>query len=425
MAEPSASATSTPTPVASASSTSTPFRAAGASFGMNVKALMIDGKVAPNFGNSDATVSVALPAAWPTASNDEKLIAAAMGTLSRLDSSFPDQGSGGVFTGTGTYYEVGVPTLVASVKGGYFGVADVKDGSLKVGRFYPFSFQTKVMPVFSKCADIPLTCVAGAPGAAYATQPFDVQALPIDALGAELKNFRGVFGREIALSAYDSAGGATLNPPAAPAQLSSASIPALKATETNALLRTTASYALPEPFSRIKPASSAWTGPTPIFLRASSVDTKELTVTSKQAGTSLEAGITILNGRLRLSTIAGSELLRLPVTEEAQFWKPGSPAGAWTNNLADNSATPTAIAFSACKRNLLVSNACFSGLQMTPKDLVFTKGTARFFIAAPGAGRTGSTMFNMLGAPAWLPSTLTQAIFGVYKSNFIYMRELY
>jgi hypothetical protein len=62
---------------------------------------------------------------------------------------------------------------------------------------------------------------------------------------------------------------------------------------------------------------------------------------------------------------------------------------------------------------------------MTPKDAAFTKGTARFFIAAPGASKTGSAMFNMTGAPAWLPSTLTQAVFGVYKSNFIYMRELY
>jgi hypothetical protein len=97
----------------------------------------------------------------------------------------------------------------------------------------------------------------------------------------------------------------------------------------------------------------------------------------------------------------------------------------WLTNVADTGATPTAIAFSACKRNLLVANACYSGLQMTPKDTTFTKGAGRFFINAPGPGKTGSTMFNMLGAPAWLPSTLTQAVFGIYKSNFLYLREVY
>jgi hypothetical protein len=127
-----------------------------------------------------------------------------------------------------------------------------------------------------------------------------------------------------------------------------------------------------------------------------------------------------------LSTVPGSELLRLPVTMDAQFWyKPASGAGSWTGNLADTGATPTTIAFSACKRNLLVANACDSTLKMTPKDAVFTAGTGRFFIAPPGAGKTGSAMFNMTGAPAWLPSTLAQAVFGVYKSNFIYLREVY
>jgi hypothetical protein len=194
----------------------------------------------------------------------------------------------------------------------------------------------------------------------------------------------------------------------------------------NASLHTAVSYALPVPFVRTLPASTAWTGPTPIFLRATAVDTPNvLTVTSKQADTTLEAGIMILNGRLLLATVAGSELLRLPVTMKAQFWLPSGANGNWTTNVADASATPTTIAFSTCKRNLLVSGACYSGLAMESRDAAFTAGSGRFFISAPGAGKTGSAMLNMTGAPAWLPSTLAQAVFGAYRSNFIYLREVY
>jgi MSHA biogenesis protein MshQ len=415
----------------SATSTSAPFLAAGAPFSMKVDALMVNGVAAPNFGNGDAAVTVALPTALPTATADEKLIAAAMGNLPKLETAWPNPASGGAFTGTGVFAEVGVPTLVASVTGGYFGIDDVKTGTLKAGRFYPFSFQTVVAPMFSECTKITKlpVCTTGVRGASYATQNFSVSVIPLDVNGNAVQNFRGVFGDKLDLSAVDSAGSVSALSPGGGA-LTASTVAALPATGSYDAMVATASYALPVPFNRALPASTAWSPSLPIYLRATAqtaVDSGgKVKLTSKQLDKSLEDGVTILNGRLRLSTVPGSELLRLPVTMDAQFWyKPATGAGTWTGNLADTGATPTAIAFSACKRNLLVANACYSGLQMTPKDAVFTAGTARFFIAPPGAGRTGSTMFNMTGAPAWLPSTLAQAVFGVYKSNFIYLRELY
>jgi uncharacterized repeat protein (TIGR01451 family) len=413
---------------ASVSSTSAPYRAAGMPFPVKIDALMANNVAAPNFGNGDASID--LVAATPPAAGttDEKAMAAAMGNMPDLVTTGMDTGAGGAFTGTATFGEAGVIVLTASVDGGYLGVDDVTDATQKVGRFYPFAFRTTVTPVFAKCTDIFAACLATTPGAAYATQAFDVAVRPVDAAGSEIQNFRGVFGDPVTLSAFDSAAGSVANPPASPAgaSLTAATIPALKATETNALLHTAVSYALPVPFNRALPASTAWTGPTPVFLRATAVDTPNvLTVTSKQADTSLEAGITILNGRLQLTTTAGSELLRLPVTMKAQFWLPGGANGTWTTNSQDNSATPTAIAFSNCKRNLVVATACYSGLQMTGRDAAFVAGQARYFIAAPGAGRQGAAMFNMTGAPLWLPSTLAQAVFGVYRSNFLYLREAY
>jgi MSHA biogenesis protein MshQ len=415
----------------SATSTSAPFLAAGAPFPMKVDAMMVNGMAAPNFGNGDATVTVALPAALPTATADEKLIAAAMGNLPALATNWVTPASGGAFTGTGVFAEVGVPTLVATVTGGYFGVVgDVRDAVLKVGRFYPFSFQTVVTPTFPDCSKISKlpVCPAGVPGAAYATQNFLVNAIPLDVNDNPVQNFRGVFGDEITLSAVTSVGATSALAPGGGA-LTASAVAALPATGSYDAMVASAAYALPVPFNRTRPAATAWSPSLPVYLRAttkSQLDSAGVKLTSKQSDTSLEAGLMILNGRLRLSTVPGSELLRLPVTMDAQFWyKPASGAGSWTGNLADTGATPTTIAFSACKRNLLVANACDSTLKMTPKDAVFTAGTGRFFIAPPGAGKTGSAMFNMTGAPAWLPSTLAQAVFGVYKSNFIYLREVY
>jgi uncharacterized repeat protein (TIGR01451 family) len=412
---------------ATVTSTSAPFRAAGMPFPVKVDALMVNGAAAPNFGNGDATIDLVptTPPVTGTAAeqSDATAMRAAMGSVPDLAVTGMAAGSGGAFTGTATFSEVGVILLTASIDGGYFGVDDVTDAALKVGRFYPFAFRTTVTPVFAKCTDVFSTCATTTPGAAYATQAFDVSVTPVDAASKEVKNFRGVFGDDIILSAFESAAGSIQNPQGA---LAPAKIPALSATGTNALLHTAVSYALVRPFARTLPASTAWTAPTPIFLRATADDVAgTLTVTSKQADTTLEAGITILNGRLQLSTVAGSELLRLPVTMKAQFWLPNANGGAWTTNVVDNSATPTTIAFYTCKRNLLVANACYSGLSMTARDTVFAAGAGKFFIAAPGAGKTGSAMFNMTSAPAWLPSTLAQAVFGAYRSNFLYLREVY
>jgi MSHA biogenesis protein MshQ len=414
--------------VASATSSSGPYRAAGATFPITVDALMVNGAAAKNFGNGDAAVTVTF--ARPSASADDKTMAAAMGAFPDVTTTGLKVASGGVFTGTGTFYEVGVLEIGASIDNGYLGTNDVTDAVLKVGRFYPFSFQTKVTPVFPECAKVNklVTCPTGVPGAAYATQGFTVKVVPLDVNDKPLQNFRGVFADTLILTAVDGAGSASALAPAG-GVLTATKVARLPATGTIDALLATASYALPAPFNRALAPATAWTASAPIYLRAtaeSAVDTAGARLTSKQADISLEDGILILNGRLRLSTVPGSELLRLPVTMDAQFWyKSATGPGSWIGNQADTGATPTTIAFSNCRRNLLVSASCYSELKMTPRDTVFTAGTARFFIAAPGAGRTGSAMFNMTGAPAWLPSTLAQAVFGVYKSNFIYIRELY
>ena len=416
---------------ANASSGSAPLLAAGAPFTIKVDALMSNGVAAPNFGNGDASVTVALPAALPTATADDRLIAAAMSNLPALATTW-NGAAGGVFTGSATFTEVGVPTLIAIVTGGYFGVAnDVRDAVLKVGRFYPASFQTVVTPNFVDCSKISKlpVCPAEVRGASYATQNFAVRVIPLDVNGEPVQNFRGVFGDQLELTAVASAGAASVLAPGV-GVLSAPRVPALPASGSPEAMVVNASFALATPFDAARPATTAWSASLPIFLRATAekaVDSGGQTrLSSKQAVKSLEDGVMILNGRLRLGTVPGSELLRLPVTMDAQFWyKPATGAGVWTGNIADTGATPTTIAFSRCRRNLQVGNACDSNLKMVPKDAAFTAGSARFFIAPPGAGKTGSAMFNMTGAPAWLPSTLAQAVFGIYKSNFIYLRERY
>ena len=56
--------------------------------------------------------------------------------------------------------------------------------------------------------------------------------------------------------------------------------------------------------------------------------------------------------------------------------------------------------------------------------LPLKEGVATFWLRAPGAGNSGSAEYQM-NDPAWLPSTTGRAVFGVYKSPLLYLREMY
>jgi hypothetical protein len=147
-----------------------------------------------------------------------------------------------------------------------------------------------------------------------------------------------------------------------------------------------------------------------------------------------EGGIMVVHGRLQLANAFGSELLRLPVRMNAQYWT----GTLWDNNSADSISTVRGdckilssdckILFSDCKKALVKDGKCNLGLLKTAADPDTLKdGAGTILLAAPGRGNTGSAWLEVVDLDnlPWLPSTRARAVFGIYKSPLIYIREVY
>lgn len=170
------------------------------------------------------------------------------------------------------------------------------------------------------------------------------------------------------------------------------------------------------------------TSRTNIYIRA--IDTDGVT---SQRATSVEGGVQVVSGRIKISNAYGSEQLPLPLTATVQYW--GGTSTGYVNSTTDNVSTVTVakISRSNCLGYLQTSGACnalggvssVASVPATPPPY----GVFSILLAAPGAGKTGSEdlIVNTGGWPAWLLSTTGHATFGVYKgsSYFIYQRENY
>lgn len=399
------------------------FAPVGEPFTVVAVARTTSGKTAPNFGREGARLVLD----W-TRGGDAAAVAA-MVRAPELAGDFTSVTSG-EFTGTAfSVNEAGIVLLTPRLDNNdYLGAGAPPNpaAAATVGRFYPDHFDTTATGTM-ECLPH-MNCPATAGSAAYSGQAFGVKVSAMSASGAELLNYRGVLARDITLAAYTAAGGATQNPPAY--VLSKNTISA--ANMTGATIALAPVYALPQPFSNLAPRARNWTAPTPIYLRASALEniatatgTATVTVSSLRAAAaqSAEGGITIVSGRLALDNPHGSELMKMPVRAEAQYWTAG---GRWEPGSSDNASVlrTDGIGFANCRQALgppckAVLGVSVAGLQQTLKS-----GVTTFWLKAPGAGNQGSADFQM-DNPAWLPSTIGRAVFGVYRSPLIYLREVY
>jgi hypothetical protein len=190
-------------------------------------------------------------------------------------------------------------------------------------------------------------------------------------------------------------------------------------------------YSLPQPFSSGAPRARNWTAPTALYLRANADETVRVgaatvaaKTTSLRGAASVEGGIMAISGRLSLDSPHGSELLKMPVRAEAQYW---TAAGRWEPSATDSVSTVQSggISFANCTKGLGPPCPSTTVLGVTADSLMtLSNGTATFWLRAPGAGRNGSAEFQM-NNPVWLPSSIGRAVFGVFKSPVIYQREVY
>ena len=393
------------------------FAKAGEAFTIKAAALTKTGLVAPNFGNEGARLML------DAQRGGDAAVQAAMLDLPVLGGDFSAI-VGGVFTGTAfSVDDAGIMALTPRLTNNdYLGAGPPASSvTTSVGRFYPDHFDTSTM-VALQCLPN-MNCPVNVSGAAYSGQAFAVTVKPMNAASAALRNYNGVLARPVSLSAWNLAGGATLNPSGG--ALSGNSI-AAAAILPDLPIGAKPVYTLPQPFSSTASRARNWIAPTPVYLRASASENiagGSAVVSSLRASGSVEGGVTIVSGRLALANPHGSELLKMPVKAEAQYW---AATGRWETSATDNVSTVQSggITFANCLKSF--GPPCKTALLGVTADtsLLMKNGVATFWLRAPGAGNYGSAEFQM-NNPTWLPSTIGRAVFGVYKSPLIYVREVY
>lgn len=346
----------------------------------------------------------------------------------QLEGEYPLSGA---FIGTQfSWSDVGSFNLKTSLDD-YLGEKPNAFGTQNVGRVYPASYKTEAGPGFAclphmNCPSVGLAAITDA---IYSQQPFDATIIALDENGKELANFDAArypsLVPKLTLAAVDAPGtGVSFGTKYTPGFVDT---PA--ATTTRSV-----QFGLGAQFGA-DTAKTAWSGPTAVYLRATSEDNRmgtKVGITSVQAeaGESEEGGIMVVNGRLAIDNVIGSELLKTPIPMRAQYWTGKS----WENNTAfetDTLLKAEQAVFSGCPTRLSVAGAggarvCDTGAIKTagPGNMKLVAGSSKFMLAPVGAGRYGSFRIRM-NTPAWLPSMYGSITIGGYKSPVIYIREVY
>ena len=301
------------------------------------------------------------------------------------------------------------------------------------GRFVPDHFETAIIAVGS----VPMSCPAAAGlacpvsynGFVYSGQAFTTQVTaknaicPLGVCGTT-QNYYSNFAKAVTLTAWDSIGGATNQNPgpgvlSIPTALVASDFLKGVGVEKDAL-------ANPVPYATYT-FNTTPTVPTKIYLRAVDADNVSSRIMASP-GTSIEGGVMVVSGRMKISDAYGSELLPLPVNATVQYY---NTAGSWLTSTTDSvtSFNPAVnLVPSIVKGPLAVGN-----ISVTNVGMVTVAGGVRSFkLNRPGV--SGSADLN-LNVPSYLlaggnvaavnPSVAGRVTFGVYKAPIIYMRETY
>jgi hypothetical protein len=292
--------------------------------------------------------------------------------------------------------------------GGKYGCNIGNTATVSLGRFVPDHFDTAIVQATAPIAcPSGMTCPGSTPmamGLLYANQPLAMKVTAKNAIGTggTTTNYQGVFAKANTLSAWSAAGSAgTANPGSG--TLASTSVAA--SSFTAGVASAQPSYAL----------GTTTTAPVDAYFRAIDVDA----ISSLRTG-SVEGGVKVANGRIRLPNAYGSEKLALPLTATVQYFDGAN----WVTSATD-STTSFNSNLTTASGNVVVSilNGLGSGLAIVSPALgTFTSGVRAFNLAAPGAAGNANVSLN---TPSYLPSATSRATFGIFRSPLLYRRENY
>ncbi|MDO8925763.1 MAG: LamG domain-containing protein [Sideroxyarcus sp.] len=275
------------------------------------------------------------------------------------------------------------------------------------GRFIPDHFNVELVTV----AGVPMLCggltcpnnLLGASGFVYSGQPFSVRVTARNPAGTT-QNYRGVYAKAVTLSAWDALGSIVTQDPGGGA-VGGGSITAATFA-AGVAVTATPTYTF----------GTLPTVPTDIYVRASDADNVSSRIATLP-GSSVEPGLKIVSGRIKVSNAYGSELLPLRLQANAQYFT----ANGWVNSITD-SVTDLIV-----NANYAVGTGT-SNTTLTPASSTLNNGVLSIRLSAPNVAGTATVLPGITGcvAPcAYMPVTAGTATFGVYKNpnNYIYRRE--
>ncbi len=372
----------------------------------------VAGAATPNFGHEVVPESVVL-----TPNN----VIATMVPPPALSGGF---GSfvNGVATGTAFIWdEVGIITLTPSVAGASYLTAGDITGTVSgnIGRFYPDHFETAIVALATAPLPCPtgLTCPAMYNGFVYSGQPFAMVVTAKSGTTGTTLNYNTTtgFAKPVALSVWGALG--TTSPATGAGSLAVGSVTAFDL--TGSVTELAEAYAF----------TTLPTLPSDIYIRAQDSDGVTSLRAINPATTSVEGGLKVVSGRVKIANAYGSELLPMTLPAMVQYYSSAGWVGSSTDNLtpfSTASIVPTIVKGPLAAGNLaatVVADAC--------ADTAFCGGFKRFTLTNSGnAGGSASICLNLpaylQGIPACAAGTPGPnsglATFGVYLGNpvFIY-----
>ncbi|MGC2164781.1 MAG: DUF11 domain-containing protein, partial [Gallionella sp.] len=294
-------------------------------------------------------------------------------------------------------------------------------GSSGFGRFIPDHFDTVLIPTPAAPLPCPtgLTCPcpggftcppATSNGFVYSGQSFTVQVIARNLTGGITSNYANAYARTVTLGAWDALGSTTTNNPSA----GTLAVTTANTFAAGVSITANQQYAI-----------ASATAPTNIFLRAEESAGDGVISLRAIPASSIEGGVMVVSGRIKIANAHGSELLPLPITATVQYY---NAAGSWVSSTTDNMTSFNSNLNTAPGGNLVATivSGLGSGVAVSsPGTSAVVAGVRTFQISATG-GKPGSATVS-LNAPSYLTSTTGRATFGVYKgaNEFIYLREIY
>ncbi len=321
-----------------------------------------------------------------------------------------------------------LPALPAAQKYG----CSITHAAASLGRFIPDHFDTVI--VAGTAPTTPIACPTGPPaltcpsnaapsanGFVYANQPFTVQTTARNAICAPAcgttQNYGGTFAKTTALSAWNAKGADPAV--AANANPGGGTVAGVAPVFANGVASVTD--------SRYGTTLPALLAPADVYFRAAEASGGD-GVTSRQTtpANSVEAGLKIASGRIKIPNAYGSEKLLLPMVFTVQYFNGGT---AWLTSTTDSTMSFNS-AVVASGGNLtvgVVQGAAGCVTVNSPATASVASGLRTVSLAASSA--PCSANISLSGTPSYLPIyppvTGGRATFGIFKSPLIYRRENY